>query len=98
MSQIRITPEELREGSDQIKALSEAIADNLTTLKSIVDGVANNWEGAAQSSYVSSFEDIHKQFVESFPPTVEGLAEQMKAVADTLEETDAEIAKAFSGQ
>lgn len=98
MSQIRITPQELRDGSDQIKALSEAIADNLTTLKSIVDGVANNWEGAAQSSYVASFEDIYKQFEETFPPTVTGLAEQMTAVADTIEQTDAEIAKAFSAQ
>lgn len=98
MSQIRITPQELRDGSDAIIRLATDISDNLTTLKSIVDGVANNWEGAAQSGYVANFEELHAQFVQSFPPAVNGLAEQMKAVADTIEQTDSEIAQAFSGQ
>lgn len=98
MSQIRITPSELREGANSITKLAGDILDNLNTLKTIVDGVANNWEGAARSSYVANFEDLHSQFVQSFPPAVEGLAEQMTAVADTLEQTDAEIAQAFSAQ
>lgn len=98
MSQIRITPQELKDGADQIEKLAEDITNNLKTLKSVVDGVANNWDGAAQSSYVASFEDIHKQFEDTFPPTVKELAEQMKAVACTLEETDAQIAKALSGK
>lgn len=96
MSQIRITPQELYQGASTIKGISEAILENLNTLKSTVEQVANNWEGAAQGSYVQSFEQIYAEFVKVFPPTVEGLANQMNGAAETLEQTDAELAKAFS--
>lgn len=98
MAQIRMTPEELQTGAENISKLSEEISLNLTNLKQIVDTVTNNWEGAAQSSYVELFNQIHTEFEKTFPPTVLGLSQQMKAAADAIEQTDAEIAKAFSGK
>jgi len=98
MSQIRITPEELYQGATEIEGISEEILQTLNKLKSTVDNVANNWEGAAQVSYVQSFEQIYNEFVKIFPPTVEGLANQMKGAAETLEQTDAELAKAFTSK
>ncbi|WP_035291641.1 MULTISPECIES: WXG100 family type VII secretion target [Clostridiaceae] len=98
MSQIRITPQELYDGSNKIKGIANSIMQDLKTLKSTVDQVANNWEGAAQSSYVQSFEQIYSEFVKTFPPTVEGLANQMNGAAENLEQTDAELAKIFSSK
>lgn len=98
MSQIRITPEELYQGAESINKIAGQILENLTNLKSTVDGVANNWEGAAQSSFIASFEALYGDFVKTFPPTIEGVASQMKAAGETLEEADAQIAAAFSAQ
>lgn len=98
MAQIRITPEELYQGANAVNGLAQAILDNLTQLKSTVDGVANNWEGAARSSYVESFNQLHAEFVKTFPPAVEGMASQMNSAAQTIEQTDAELSKAFASK
>ncbi len=97
MAQIRITPEELRAGAGSLNTLAETIIDNLTELNSIVTGVTDNWEGAAQTAYLDNFNELLGQFKESFPPAIQGLGEQMNATADSLEEADEQIASAFRG-
>ena len=97
MSQIRMTPQELYDGATFINTKSETLKSELESLKSKVDEVTSNWEGAAQSSFVQSFEDLYRMFQEQFPPAVQGISEQMKAAAQAIEQTDAELSKAFSG-
>jgi WXG100 family type VII secretion target len=96
MATIRITPEELRDASTFISGKGQEVAQDIESLKAKVNEVTNTWEGAAQSSFISSFlslEDLFKQF----PEIIEGISSQLKAAADTIEQADAEIAKAFSG-
>lgn len=98
MAQIRITPEELREGASFLGQKLEAINAEVVALKSKIDEVTGNWEGAAQSSFVETFEgDMYPILKDTLPEVIEGIIAQMNGAADAIEQTDAEIAKAFRG-
>lgn len=98
MAQIRITPEELREGASFLGQKLEAINAEVAALKSKIDEVTGNWEGAAQSSFVETFEgDMYPILKDTLPEVIEGIIAQMNGAADAIEQTDAEIAKAFRG-
>lgn len=98
MAQIRITPEELREGASFLGQKLEAINAEVAALKSKIDEITGNWEGAAQSSFVETFEgDMYPILKDTLPEVIEGIIAQMNGAADAIEQTDAEIAKAFRG-
>ena len=98
MAQIRITPEQLREASQFLSARLESINSEVQQLKSKIDEVTAEWEGAAQSAFVTSFEEqMYPILRDTLPEVVEGICAQMDGAADTIEEADAQIAQAFSG-
>lgn len=95
--QIRITPEELRDGATYLGGQREQCMQCLTNIKNKVDEVAGNWEGAAQNSFVQTFEELYKQISESLPQTVEGIEQMLTGAAQAMEEADDSIASAFKG-
>ena len=98
MAQIRITPEELREGASFIQQKEEAINQEVAALKAKIDEITGNWEGAAQSSFIETFEgDMYPIMKDTLPGVLEGIASQMNGAADALEQADEEIANAFRG-
>lgn len=97
MGTIRITPEELRNGSSFLRQKIEAINSEVMALKSKVNDVASAWEGAAQSSFVDSFNQMCPMLEKDFPNVIEGIAAQLEGAANTIEEADAQIAQAFRG-
>ena len=98
MAQIRITPEELRDAADFLEQRLEAINTEVASLHDKIEEVAGNWEGAAQSSFVDTFEnDMYPILRDTLPQVVEGISGQLDGAADTIEQADQEIAKAFKG-
>ena len=98
MAQIRITPEELRNGADFLEQKLEAINAEVAALKGKIDEVTGNWEGAAQSSFVETFEnDMYPILKDTLPEVITGIVAQMDGAADAIEQTDSEVAKAFRG-
>ena len=98
MAQIRITPEEVRDGADFLEQKLEAINAEVAALKGKIDEVTGNWEGAAQSSFVETFEnDMYPILKDTLPEVITGIVAQMDGAADAIEQTDAEVAKAFRG-
>lgn len=98
MAQIRITPEELREAANFLQQKQEAINSEVSQLKSKIDEVTSNWEGAAQSQFVEAFlGDMYPMLNETMPQIIEGLATQMNGAADAIEQADQEVANAFKG-
>lgn len=96
MAQIRITPEELREGSSFLLQKMEAVIGEVSEIKSKVDAVASEWEGAAQNSFVAAFESILPILQKDFPEIIEGISTQLTVAADTLEEADNQISQSFA--
>jgi len=98
MAQIRITPEELRDAADFLARRLEVINAEVSSLRDKIQEVAGNWEGAAQSSFIDTFEnDMYPILRDTLPQVVEGIASQLDSAADTIEQADEEIAKAFKG-
>lgn len=98
MAQIRITPEELRNAASFIQQKQEAINNEVMALKAKVDEVTGNWEGAAQSSFVMTFEnDLYPIMRDTVPQVLEGLQAQMQGAADAIEQADEQVAQAFRG-
>ena len=98
MAQIKITPEELREGAAFLDNRLSAINSEVTSLKAKIDEISSNWEGAAQSSFIDSFyNDMYPIMHETLPQVIEGIQSQLKGAADALEQADEEVAKAFKG-
>ena len=98
MAQIRITPEELRNAADFLGQRLDAINGEVSEIRSRIQDVVGNWEGAAQSSFVDTFEsDMYPILKDTLPQVIEGLMGQLDGAADALEQADAEVAKAFKG-
>lgn len=98
MAQIRITPEELRDGAKYLQERLTAINQEVASLKSKVDEVTGNWEGAAQSSFIETFEgDLYPILKDTVPQVLEGIVAQMNGAADAIEQADAEVANALRG-
>lgn len=95
-TQIRMTPQELREAADFIDQRKNSIMEEVTSLKQRVDQVTGNWEGAAQSSFVATFEEqLYPILKDTAPQVMEGLCAQLKGAADAIEKADEEVANAF---
>ena len=98
MSQIKITPEELREAATFIDSKRDELCGVVAEIKSKIDEVTSNWEGAAQASFIESFEsDMYPLLKENMPEVLEGVSTQMNSAADALEEADESVANAFRG-
>lgn len=98
MAQIRITPEELRNASSFLKQKLETINAEVSQLKSKIDEVSGNWEGAAQSSFIETFDSqMYPILRDTLPQVIEGISGQLDGAANSLETADQEVAKAFKG-
>ena len=98
MATIKITPEELRSASDFLEQKLDAINAEVSALKGKIDEVAGNWEGAAQSSFIETFEsDMYPILKDTLPEVITGIATQLDGAADAIEQADEEVAKAFRG-
>lgn len=97
MSQIRITPEELRESATFLGQKEEAIGTEVQALKQRINDTTANWEGAAQNSFVQSFENLLPMLEQQLPEVIKGIMSMLNGAANTLEEADQQISSAFNG-
>ena len=88
---IQMTPDELRDGASYLENRKSEIMDLLSDMKSKVDAVCNNWQGAAEESFFESFNSLYDQIAQALPETVEGIETMLTGSADTLEEADEQI-------
>ena len=95
---IAMTPEELRDAATFLDNSREDINEKINSVESKVNEVADNWEGAAQSTFIDGFtNDMLPLLKSDFPSILEGIAAQLRGAADALESADEEIANAFKG-
>ena len=97
MASIKITPEELREATATLEGKRDEIVSAVGVIESRVNQTTSEWSGAAQSSFVASFEELLPTLKDTFPEVITGISAQLKGAADALESADEEVAKAFAG-
>ena len=96
MPRIRLETNKLREASHFLTARLDSINSEVQQLKSKIDEVTSEWEGAAQSAFVLSFEEqMYPILRDTLPEVVEGICTELESASDTLEDVDMQIAKQF---
>lgn len=95
---IEITPQELRDAADFLDTSREDIAEKIKGVENQVNTVADNWKGAAQSTFIEGFtNDMLPLLQNDFPSVLEGISAQLRGAADAIESADEEVATAFRG-
>lgn len=95
-ARITISPEELRTASSNFANKAGEIREILEYLRSEVNRLESTWDGAAQDQFFMTYEEMAKT-LDQFPEVVDGLSQQLNAVAQTLEETDQALADSLKG-
>jgi len=95
-ARITITPEELRTSSTNFANKAGEIREILSYLRSEVNRLESTWDGAAQDQFFMTYEEMAKT-LDQFPEVVDGISQQLSAVAQTLEETDQALADSLKG-
>lgn len=97
MASIKMTPQELRDAANFLGSKRDEILQAVNQIKSRIDTTTAEWEGAAQSSFVTTFEDMLPMLQQDFPETIQGIESMLTGAADALEQADTEIGNAFKG-
>lgn len=91
MSQIKLTPEELRTSAQKYTSGSQAITDVLTSITQEQAVIDENWDGNAFDSFEAQFNELSPKITQ-FAQLLEDINQQLLKVADVVEQTDADIA------
>lgn len=95
---IRITPQELRDASTYLSERLDAMTTEATSLKSKLDEIGANWEGAARTTFFEIFDtDMWPVLSKNLPDLITGIMNQLTGSADALESTDQEISEKLRG-
>lgn len=92
---IKMSPEELRELATSITSTKEQIQELVGTMDSNIDSQTQEWDGSSKTQFFADYEEILPKIRDDFPLILETLASRLTFAADTLEQTDADIAEAF---
>ncbi|HEO4321559.1 TPA: WXG100 family type VII secretion target [Streptococcus agalactiae] len=91
MSQIKLTPEELRISAQKYTTGSQSITDVLTVLTQEQAVIDENWDGTAFDSFEAQFNELSPK-IPQFAQLLEDINQQLLKVADVVEQTDSDIA------
>ncbi len=96
MARIALTPEELRGVASNFTTKSGEMTEMINFLRQQVSSLDGTFEGDAKTAFTTTWEEIAKT-LDSVPQLIEGIGSQLNAVANTMENTDNELANQLRG-
>jgi WXG100 family type VII secretion target len=87
MANIKISPDQVRQMSNQFKQASEQSRQMLATLNSSVDGAQGQWEGMTQQRFFQEYEQW-KASMTQFAQQLDDISNQLNSVATRFETID----------
>lgn len=87
--QIRITPDQMRDRATQYRTEASNVGDVIQHMDSLLQALQEEWEGSAAQAYSSRFQELRPGFVKA--------QDLITEIAQSLEETDSNIAAQFRG-
>ncbi|ASN06087.1 WXG100 family type VII secretion target [Virgibacillus necropolis] len=88
---IRLSPEELRDVARRYGIESGNVQQVVGTLDGMRDHLNQVWEGNAKEAFIAQYEELRVSFVQMVE-LLEGVNHQLASTAQTLEDTDTQIA------
>ena len=97
MSQIRITPETMRQRAASYHQQSETIQQVISTMDKLLRTLQDEWEGAASRAYVTEYNRLRPGFVQA-QDMAQTISDNLNKIANATERQDQEIAgQLFAG-
>ena len=91
MTQIKLTPEDLRQSAQRYAQGAQDIDQILTNLTHEQQVIDANWDGSAFDSFEAQFNELSPK-IKQFSQLLEEINGQLIKVADIVEQTDQDIA------
>jgi WXG100 family type VII secretion target len=88
MTEIRISPERLRDAASQLDNQRAEIDNVLTSMINAVNGLQGEWTGMANIDYTQIFNDEVPPMQTRVIEILERLTNEMRRIAQVFEETD----------
>ena len=95
-SQIRITPDQMRERANQYRGEADTVNGVINKMDSLLGQLQAEWEGAASESYAARYQELKPGFMKA-EELIREIATALDATARIVEETDTNIANQFRG-
>ncbi|MGE7604660.1 WXG100 family type VII secretion target [Peribacillus sp. NPDC097675] len=96
MSQIRVTPSELKDVARQYDNESQQVTDIIGRLDKMRDHLVGIWEGASSQAFVGQYEELKPSF-NDMARLLNEVSQQLTKSAQILEDTDNQIASQIRG-
>ena len=87
MALIQVTPDMLRSKATELMKLKEQHDETMNRIRSLVNGINDQWKGEAQQAYVERFNGMESTF-RQFSETLKNFSDLMTASANDLEQAD----------
>ena len=87
MALIQVTPEMLRNKARELMKLKEQHDETMNKIRTLVNGINEQWKGEAQQAYVDRFNGMESTF-KQFSESLKTFSDLMKTSADDLEQAD----------
>ena len=87
MALIQVTPDMLRNKAQELMRLKEQHDETMNKIRTLVNGINEQWKGEAQQAYVDRFNGMESTF-KQFSESLKTFSDLMKTSADDLEQAD----------
>ena len=87
MSQLRVTPEQLRGRAAEYRTQGEQVESVIAKLDSLISALESEWEGNSAARYISQYSDLRPSFV-SMQQLITELASSLDKEANKFEAAD----------
>ncbi|MFT4189015.1 MAG: WXG100 family type VII secretion target [Aeromicrobium sp.] len=94
MSQISVTPEELKQQAQVYTRSKEEIEQAIQNVNQMNGLIAEQWKGQAFQAYLAQYEQLSES-VKKFEELLVNINQQLNTYADTIAERDAQDAQSF---
>ena len=92
--QIRMTPEQMRQRSGEVRTQGETFQDVINRMQSIINELQTEWEGQASRAFAEQFDRLKPAFNE-MRQLIDDIGTQLDGTANAVEQLDREIASKF---
>jgi len=93
---IRLNPEELEEFAGRYADESGQVGEMVTRLRGLIGQLTEAWEGGAAEAFATQYEELEPSF-QNMQVLLEDISRQLSSSANTLRDTDANIASQIRG-
>ena len=95
-NQIRVTPDQMRAQAKQYVIEADKVNGTIGRLDSLLKELQSTWEGDASVAFANRFAELRPGFVKA-EELIREISAALNATANTIEQTDEEIAKKYRG-